>query len=414
MGTNNLLNTSTNFIDFAVDKIGIIDLNFIGKIIQWLIEGVGIIGLGVVLFTLILKTIVLPLDVYSRVKSKQQSLLMKKMRPQMEKLQKQYANDSKMYNQKVAELQKQSGYSLFSACIPMLVSLVIFMVVFSSFSTYSQYANLTTYNNMVDAYNTSVEEYVYSDTNTTGFLIEDEDSSLGTVAYRVDFDKFVEVYNGSESLANFSSSSEAEKIAIVRQYVRDNARTAAADYYKTQRTTYGGVKFLWIGNIWYPDSMFNKEVPSFSKFSSSISRAVGETLDSSYEESYNEVTYNLTSEKSTYNGYFVLIVLAIGLMMLQQFIMMRSQKDANELSSVDGSAATTNKWMMIMMPIMYGFFSFLYSAAFSIYMITNTCYSLITTLIINKAMDVSFAKREGNETVQTKAKRVTNNRKRLK
>jgi membrane protein insertase Oxa1/YidC/SpoIIIJ len=67
-----------------------------------------------------------------------------------------------------------------------------------------------------------------------------------------------------------------------------------------------------------------------------------------------------------------------------------------------------------MMPIMYGFFSFLYSAAFSIYMITNTCYSLITTLIINKAMDVSFAKREENETVQTKAKRVTNNRKRLK
>jgi hypothetical protein len=262
MGTNNLLNTSTNFIDFAVDKIGIIDLNFIGKIIQWLIEGVGIIGLGVVLFTLILKTIVLPLDVYSRVKSKQQSLLMKKMRPQMEKLQKQYANDSKMYNQKVAELQKQSGYSLFSACIPMLVSLVIFMVVFSSFSTYSQYANLTTYNNMVDAYNTSVEEYVYSDTNTTGFLIEDEDSSLGTVAYRVDFDKFVEVYNGSESLANFSSSSEAEKIAIVRQYVRDNARTAAADYYKTQRTTYGGVKFLWIGHIWCS----TRKYPAFQSF----------------------------------------------------------------------------------------------------------------------------------------------------
>jgi membrane protein insertase Oxa1/YidC/SpoIIIJ len=46
------------------------------------------------------------------------------------------------------------------------------------------------------------------------------------------------------------------------------------------------------------------------------------------------------------------------------------------------------------MPIMYGIFSFFYSAAFSIYMITNTTYSLITTLIINKIMDVVFAKKE--------------------
>ena len=62
MGTLNLLQ-STSFLDFAVDKIGMVNLNWIGKIIQWLIEGVGIIGLGVVLFTLILKTVVLPLDV---------------------------------------------------------------------------------------------------------------------------------------------------------------------------------------------------------------------------------------------------------------------------------------------------------------------------------------------------------------
>jgi YidC/Oxa1 family membrane protein insertase len=414
MGISNLLSVSTNFIDFAVDKIGIINLNFLGKIVQWLIEGVGIIGLGVVLFTVILKTIVLPLDVYSRVKSKQQSLLMKKMRPQMEKLQKQYANDSQMYNQKVMELQKKSGYSIFSACVPTIVSLVIFMLVFSSFSTYSQYANLTTYNNMVDAYNASVTEYVLSDTNSNGFLIEGEDEALGTIAYRVDFDKFVSVYDGEEKLDNFDALSEADKIEIVRNYVRANAREAAATYYRSMRKTKGGVKFLWIGNIWYPDSMLNKEVPNFSKFSSSISRAVGEGVDSSYEESYNEVTFNLTSEKKTYNGYFVLIVLAIGLMVVQQLIMMRSQKDANELSSVDGSAATTNKWMMIMMPVIYGIFSFFYSAAFSIYMITNTCYSLITTLIINKAMDVSFAKKEENEELQTNAKHVTNNRKRLK
>ena len=113
----NLLDVSTNFINFAVDKIGMNNLNWIGKIIQWLIEGVGIIGVGVIIFTLILKTVTLPLDVYSRIKMKKQSLVMKSMRPQMEKLQKQYANDKAMYSQKVMELQKQNGVSMFGACL---------------------------------------------------------------------------------------------------------------------------------------------------------------------------------------------------------------------------------------------------------------------------------------------------------
>ena len=107
----------------------------------------------------------------------------------------------------------------------------------------------------------------------------------------------------------------------------------------------------------------------------------------------------------------MLIILAIGLMFLQQFIMMRSQKAANELSSVDGSAAKTNKWMMIIMPIMFGVFSFFYSAAFSVYMIVNTLYGLVSTLIINKIVSVRFSKNGGVSVKNTgrpsaKAKRL--------
>ena len=389
----NLLDVSTNFIDFAVEKIGATNLNWIGKIISWLIEGVGIIGLGIILFTLILKTVVLPLDVYSRFKMKKQSLVMEKMRPQMEKLQKQYANDKGMYSQKVMELQKANGYSLFGACLPMIVSLVIFIIVFNAFSTYSQYANLGTYNNMVESYNQSVQTFVLNDDNANGFLIEETDISLGEKAYKVDFSAFKAYYNADNNTDvklndTFEEKSEAEKMATVRDYVRANAREAAAVYYRENKTT-----FIWVKNIWYPDSMFNKELPSFSKFSSSISRAIGSGVDASYEDSYNEVTYNLTANKKAYNGYFVLIALAIGLMFLQQFISMRSQKAASELGTVDGSGARTNKWMMIMMPVIYGIFSFMYSAAFSVYMITSSAYGLITMLIVNKVVDVTFEKK---------------------
>ena len=96
-----LQGVSENFISFMVKQIEAIDLNWIGDIIKFLIEGVGITAVGVILFTLILKTIVLPLDIFSKFKTKKQSLIMERMRPQMEKLQKQYANDKNIYNLKV-------------------------------------------------------------------------------------------------------------------------------------------------------------------------------------------------------------------------------------------------------------------------------------------------------------------------
>lgn len=439
MDISNVL-LSTNFIDFAVEKISSGGLNWIGKIIQAIIEGVSIAGLGIILFTIILKTIVLPLDIYSRYKAKKQSLLMKAMRPQMEKLQKQYANDKQMYNQKVMELQKANGISMFGACIPMIVSLVIFMVVFSAFSTYSQYANLQSYRGMEEAYNASVSQYILCDyenletltdentINADGFLIRTTDETLkpssdgSKYAYIVDFDRFVATANKEQNTVNaeeFNKMPENEKMVVVRNFVREGARKASADYYRGHKQN-----FLWVKNIWYPDSLLNKEVPKFSDFSSAISRATGSGMSASYEESYNEVTYYLRNdgysdgklEGKTYNGYFILIVLAIGLMFLQQFISMRMQKDANELSTVDGSGARTTKWMLIIMPLIYGIFSFFYSAAFSTYMITNTIYSLIMTLILNKVMNVIFEKKEAKgELFRPKNKtNKTYNRKRLK
>lgn len=424
----NTLAISNIVNSFGVDPIASIDLNWLGKIIGWIFDlfsgFYGAVALGVIVFTLCLKTLVLPLDVYSRVKTKKQSLMMEKMRPQMEKLQKQYANDKNMYQQKVMELQKANGYSPLGACLPMIVSIVIFMVVFSAFSTYSNYATLAQYNEMVGAYNSSVSIYVQTgenDTDPSHFLIGSDNS------YKVDFGKFADHYEkyyneahkddvddkGNSAFtpfdkAAFEAKNENEKWEVVTEYVQLNARVAAAEWYESNKSA---TEFGWIGNMWYPDSMLNKKVPDYASFSSAVSRAIGAGSSATYENDYNEVTYDLVVEKSTYNGYFVLIVLSIGLMFLQQFIMMRSQKAANELSSVDGSAARTNKWMMIIMPIMFGVFSFFYSAAFSVYMIVNTLYGLVSTLIINKIVAVKFAKKEAQAPVDNRPSR---NAKRLK
>ena len=67
---SSLSGVSENFISFMVKQLGAIDLNWIGGIIRTLIEGIGITAVGVIVFTLILKTIVLPLDIFSKVKRK--------------------------------------------------------------------------------------------------------------------------------------------------------------------------------------------------------------------------------------------------------------------------------------------------------------------------------------------------------
>lgn len=430
----NLL-TDSGTLGYGIKTIADINLNWIGQLIRILIEGIGIVGVGIIVFTLILKTIVLPLDIYSRIKGKKQALIMERMRPQMEKLQKQYANDKNMYNQKVMELQKKSGYSMFGACLPMIVSLVIFIIVFNAFSTYSQYANLRNYNDLVNVYNGVVQTYVIDEEHPDGFLTEVQ-LDENTVDYSVDYSKFAAHYNKVKTAENSNWQVQDENgvfLALAREYkaahtgydgnfdinvvnltdggeltttavsVRNNlvsyylegpAAEEAKLYYEGKNDTYKeshNNSFLWVKNLWYPDSTLNKELPDFSKFKSTVTKA---HIGDDYAESYDKVTAALTVQKGRFNGYFVLIVLSIGLMLLQQWISMRANKSVNELGTVDGSGARTNKWMLVMMPLIYGIFSFFYSAAFSLYMITNTLYGLITMLIINKCVDVWFKKKE--------------------
>ena len=90
-----------------------ISLNWLGQLIRILIEGIGIVGVGIIVFSIILRMIVLPFDIYQRVTMRKQNIKMKENKEKMEKLQKQYANDKAMYNQKLMEMYKENGISMF-------------------------------------------------------------------------------------------------------------------------------------------------------------------------------------------------------------------------------------------------------------------------------------------------------------
>ena len=115
-------------------------------------------------------------------------------------------------------------------------------------------------------------------------------------------------------------------------------------------------------------------------------------------DAYDLITKKLDAPKEAANGYYILIVLSIATILLQQFVSMRSQKEQQKYSTVDGQGASQQKMMMVVMTGMFAIFSFMYSAAFSIYMVTSNIFSLLSTIIINKLVDRKMEKQEATTT----------------
>ncbi len=450
-----------------------ISLNWIGKLVKLIISsGVGV-GLGVILFSLILKVIVLPFDIFQRISMRKQNIQMKENQEKMEKLQKQYANDKKMYNQKVMEMQKASGFSMLASCLPMILSMVIFFVAIGAFNAYAKFSTVENYNTLANAYSDAVNEYVV-DLNEEDAVYEikqnadgqhfiyarpkDNEENADKLIYlymSITNEKAAEIgtdtgkmqetirsasyfnrtgcidverakaYEETKHLVVDSEGNELPQADVetgLKAFFENKGAAAAEEAYKTEVSS--KTKFLWIKNIWATDASYEHPVLSHSDFMKDVAAAsCGSSCSSNgsfivngkevevgsdgalgndkvsftnvYEEPiYNKVTKNLGTQKEQANGYFILIVLSIATILVQQIVMQRSQKEQQKYSSVDGQAASTQKMTMIMMTVMFGIFSFMYSSAFSIYMITSNVFSLVSTLIINKAVDAAAEKKE--------------------
>ena len=87
MNLSNFLVNVTTYTGF-----GSVKMNWLVKVIRAIIETkLYSVAFGIVIFTLILKLITLPFDIYSRVSTKKNSLKMERMRPELEKLQKEFS-----------------------------------------------------------------------------------------------------------------------------------------------------------------------------------------------------------------------------------------------------------------------------------------------------------------------------------
>lgn len=228
-----------------------------------------------------------------------------------------------------------------------------------------------------------------------GFASYDGESGVWTFIFPENGNAADTLVNKDDIAKEFLTETLIEKIA--GDYAAENilgaARTAARESYISNRSK--SVLFPWVKNLWVVDSPFKPAIPTYSNLSSTL---FGKTNSTQFTEAkYDELTYDISEYKQTGfgkgNGLFILVALSILTMLLSTVIMNKTQKTQMELSSVDGAngqAATQQKMMTWIMPIMFGVFAFIYSAGFSIYMVTSSILSTCFTLAINFCVEKSF------------------------
>lgn len=151
--------------------------------------------------------------------------------------------------------------------------------------------------------------------------------------------------------------------------------------------------FLWIQNIWQPDSPSSKQIVSYSQ----IESAIGKTnIEEGEEKIYNSFMLDLKEMKDKGNGLLIIPLLCIAFSMLSIYINSLYNKIKNKKKGLP--APKTSKIMMFIMPIILGLFAFLYNSVFAIYMlvgqIVSTILSPLQLLIVDKILDKRQAKKQ--------------------
>lgn len=324
--------------------------NIIGKFMNVLYEGIGNFGWTVVVFTLILKIALSPLDLWQKFAQRKQSLSMSRIQPQMAKIQKQYAARPDILKQKQAELYKKEKLgagSMLGSCLPMIVTMVVFFVVFSGFTAMVKYQNELMVHTILTGYDQLVIEF-----GTAGAI-------------------------------------PAERIAAL----------------------YTPESWLWVKNIFMSDTWGNV-IPTIDQFLGtglgSIGAAVPEGINIPdwYNTLLGPAADGLNKESfwnaSKWNGYFVLPVLSIGLSIVSAKAMQATSSMAKTgTEEQQKKQKNTQKMMLFIMPLIMGVFSMFYSAAFCIYMIVNSLISTIYAITFNLITKAKDKAREAKELATT-------------
>ena len=100
----------------------------LGWIIKTIYDLVQNYGVAIILFTIVMKLLLLPLNIKSQKAMKKQQ----KIQPILVELQKKYANDQQKLQQETMKLYKENNVSMMGGCLPMLLQMPILIALYQA------------------------------------------------------------------------------------------------------------------------------------------------------------------------------------------------------------------------------------------------------------------------------------------
>lgn len=336
---------------------------------------VGSYAWTIILFTVVLKLVLSPVDFVQRLFTNRQARAQAKLQPQLEKIKRQYGQNQTLLYQKQNELMAKSGVNMKASCITMLVymalTLTIFITLFNSMRGIAGFKIQNQFNDLRETYSVTYNGgYLKDYLNMTDEEVAELYSKTGG-----ERKEYILTFEQRKVTRDLTLEQVQAKGGEIKSLAQDNVVTR----YKEIKDSW-----LWIKNIWIADKATAPEIQNFNAY---VSSTGDKTV---FEEDYNNVMGKLQNVDKSVNGYYILSVLVVAVTFLSQWL-------NKKLSSPKDKSGNTvkqpgmGKFLMILLPFTMLLFTLNSSAIFSIYIITNsimgTILTPIITIICNKIED---------------------------
>ncbi len=290
-------------------------------------------GWSMVVFTLLIKLILLPLDYKSRKSMRR----MTRLQPQVAKLQKKYANDKEKLNQKTAELYRREGINPMSGCLPMLVSMVILFIMFAAMRTV---ANTEMASQALGLLTTGTQ------TNESWLWIKNiwmPDSPFNPVIADSANLRIIPADIWAKVFASLDSAS----VTALAQYGIDAATISGETVFAALQTL---PVYAQETQLWATMPQLNLLIVNLSIYAHN-------------------------------NGWFILPILAA----VTQYLMTLSQPQP--AADPNNPAASTNKFMKYFFPLFSLWICSSYNAIFALYWVVGNVFAWVQGLVMNKMFE---------------------------
>ena len=300
-------------------------------IISWFGSWITNYGWAIIVFTIALKLVMSPLDIYQRISSRKQQKFQAVMQPELQAIQLKYANNKEKLNQETAKIYKKYNFNMGGMCLSMLLTMGVSMVVFFTlFSSLRSYGTQKLYDSYAQLDKTYVELY--------------ENKSFDDLTDQEKKDWEIVIKDKYEDLSEENS-------------------------------------WLWVKNVWKKDTTESQFV-DFDDYAKHEKIKDTDSIKAKTEakKRYDFIVETIDGKETQANGYFVLIILAVAVSFLTQLL---SQK----LTMPKGQKLSTmNKVMMCIIPLTMVILAYNSNVVFTLYIIVNSIMTSIITTILTLAM----------------------------